>query len=760
MKNWQKNLLKYLLIFTLIFILAKASLPGGITPFSIAFALSLLSINEKGYLIALIFLPANTLSNLTVDNLIISCAIAFLLLIFSFIKIKNKKAIYLVMSFHLLLCYAPKLYFAFTYSNTELYLTIISFIISEIFLICNLHLLKAIKLKGTLYRFSIDEIICLCFLVTSLYCGISCIDLVYVNFYHIISIFSLIISVYLLKEKSLVFACLMGLGYTLSNLDISYLALFSLCALTCLAFKNNKRIFSALCILVIDVIFSLYLSSNIEYTLISIIETLIPLIIFMLIKPTLLDNLMPFITDSKKNILTKNIVNRNRDTLYKKLCELSEVFSEMDNVFKKTVRGVLPIEKAKEMLAEEACQKTCDGCLEKSKCLRAKNGDTNKVFCEILDAGFSRGKATLLDIPPYLTNRCTKVNSLLQCINNLILQYKQYANTISNLDSSKILVAEQLNGVSRIMKSLGSDLKRNVSFDETKENELINELTYNNITCSEAAIYEENTSSTIVNLVIKNEQVENVNIPKIASKVCGHKLTVSQITPSKYTGWSIINLSSATKYDVIFGYANKTKSTEEISGDTYSLLRLNDNRFMLALCDGMGSGENANKSSELAISLVENFYKAGFDNDIILNSVNKLLSINNEESYTALDIGVIDLTNNFADFIKVGAPVGFIKHKTTTDIIQAGALPMGILSEMQPNITKTVLQDGDIIVLVTDGITDAFDSGEKLCNYINNISSLNPQEIADNILDKAVSLNGGVALDDMTVLTCRVYSKK
>ena len=85
---------------------------------------------------------------------------------------------------------------------------------------------------------------------------------------------------------------------------------------------------------------------------------------------------------------------------------------------------------------------------------------------------------------------------------------------------------------------------------------------------------------------------------------------------------------------------------------------------------------------------------------------------------------------------------------------------MGILSEMKPNITKSVLNDGDISVLVTDGIMDSFSSTEALCNFVNNISSLNPQEISDLVLDKAISLNGGIAPDDMTVLTCRVYSKK
>lgn len=758
MKIWQKNLLKYSLIFLVIFLLSKATIQTNIAPFAIAFSLSLIACKERGVVISLLFFSANTLSNLTLENLIISGVISFLLLIFSFIKLKNKKTNIYLFSLYLVLCYLVKFYFVF--NTPDFYPMIISLVISEIYLICCNHLFKAVKLRGVLYRFTLDEIICTCVFIISIYCGISSLNLVYVDFYHITSIFSILLLGQLIKEKNIIFACLVGFGYTLHTLDTSYLALLVLCALVSLAFKNNKKIFSILAIIAVDIVFGLYLNPSLSYSIINLVETIIACLSFAFIKQSWLDYLLLFFTDSKKTILTKDLVNRNRDTLYNKLTKLSEVFSQMDNVFKKMVRGVLPLEDAKKMLAQEACQKVCEGCLEKGKCLRARSGDTDKVFYEILDVGFSRGKATLLDVPPYLTNRCTRVNALLQCMNNLILQYKQYASMVSNLDSSRILIAEQLNGVSRIMKSLGSDLKKNISFDEVKEEKLLSELTFNNIICNEVAIYEDTTNLTIVNLVVRNNDVENKLIQKIVSKICGHKLNISEITPSKYNGWSIINLVSAPKYDVIFGYSNKAKSSDNISGDTYSLLRLSDNRFMMALCDGMGSGEKANKTSELALSLVENFYKAGFDNEIILNSVNKLLSINNEESYTALDLGVIDLNNNFVDFIKLGAPVGFVKHKATTDIVQAGALPIGILSEMQPNITKSVLEDGDIIILVTDGITDAFDSAEKLCNFINNISSLNPQEISDCILEKASELNGGAILDDMSVLTCRIFSKK
>jgi hypothetical protein len=64
----------------------------------------------------------------------------------------------------------------------------------------------------------------------------------------------------------------------------------------------------------------------------------------------------------------------------------------------------------------------------------------------------------------------------------------------------------------------------------------------------------------------------------------------------------------------------------------------------------MGAGVNAHKMSAMTLGLIENFYKAGFDNEIILESVNKLLAVNNQENYSTLDVCLLDLNNQIADF--------------------------------------------------------------------------------------------------------------
>ena len=69
------------------------------------------------------------------------------------------------------------------------------------------------------------------------------------------------------------------------------------------------------------------------------------------------------------------------------------------------------------------------------------------------------------------------------------------------------------------------------------------------------------------------------------------------------------------------------------------------------------------------------------------------------------------------------------------------------------------MQANDIIILISDGISDAFEGKEELVNYINNIENINPQTIADDILNQAYKLNGNIAKDDMSVLVVRVYIK-
>ena len=65
---------------------------------------------------------------------------------------------------------------------------------------------------------------------------------------------------------------------------------------------------------------------------------------------------------------------------------------------------------------------------------------------------------------------------------------------------------------------------------------------------------------------------------------------------------------------------------------------------------------------------------------------------------------------------------------------------------------------GDIIVLVSDGVADAFGERDNLKEFIFSENTSNPQQLAESILLKALD-TVKTPKDDMTVLTMRVYAQ-
>ena len=68
--------------------------------------------------------------------------------------------------------------------------------------------------------------------------------------------------------------------------------------------------------------------------------------------------------------------------------------------------------------------------------------------------------------------------------------------------------------------------------------------------------------------------------------------------------------------------------------------------------------------------------------------------------------------------------------------------------------------------MMTDGIIDSFDgeesdaSGDKaIADFIEGIDSINPQEVADKIMEEAYEKRGGKPVDDMMVLVAKVWKR-
>jgi stage II sporulation protein E len=270
-------------------------------------------------------------------------------------------------------------------------------------------------------------------------------------------------------------------------------------------------------------------------------------------------------------------------------------------------------------------------------------------------------------------------------------------------------------------------------------------------------IYGKENAET-VSLILNMKNFSITGLQNLISKVLGNNMLLaskSDISQDK----CFLSFRKCADYDAVFGIAKHTKDNSTSSGDTYSVTRLDGDKFLVALSDGMGSGKQAETISTTSLTLIESFYKAGIESNVILNTVNKLLAINTEDSFSAMDISVIDLKNLQADFIKYGSPYGFIIGEEGIKIIEGNSLPLGIFNELKPSICTDYLRDGDMLLFLSDGVTDAFKSASEIIDFLRSVPALNPQTLADAVMDKALKLNNGNKLDDMTALAVRVYKK-
>lgn len=217
-------------------------------------------------------------------------------------------------------------------------------------------------------------------------------------------------------------------------------------------------------------------------------------------------------------------------------------------------------------------------------------------------------------------------------------------------------------------------------------------------------------------------------------------------------------------YTVYTGMSKMTKEGGRISGDNYSFIHPDPGTVVMTLSDGMGTGETACEESESVVELLEQFMEAGFRKESAIKLINSILVLRSEEqkTFSTIDMSVINLYSGICDIIKIGASTTFIKREDHVETITSATLPVGVLNQVDYDVVTKKLQDGNFVIMVTDGVIDCIPGIEKekfVEEFILDLKMNNPQEIANAVLNQALELNGWVPKDDMTVLVAGFWSK-
>lgn len=475
---------------------------------------------------------------------------------------------------------------------------------------------------------------------------------------------------------------------------------------------------------------------------------LIPCLLFALLPEKLLDKCAARMRRFGERQLTRESINRNRAMVGEKLYEVSAAFREIEATFSALDDDTENDGARRRFMLEEMEREVCAGCERRNECVQAAR---EEGLQKLVDIGCGKGKVNLIDLPSDLASACRNPSALLFSLNKLLAEYRRHAVDEENAAAGRKLLADQAHAVAEMLKHLALSQSAPVGKHLDAERELRGALAAAGIACEEVFIGGESpdiyitAAGNISAAAMRTAAERALGIPLILS-------SKSALSADKYC----YLFRKRPALDAAFGVASRTKDGESACGDTHSVIKIDERTFLCALSDGMGSGPHARRISDTSLSLIESFYRAGLSGDAVLSTVNRLLAFGREESFACIDTAAVDLDSGRADIVKIGSPLAFLLTETQTEILESESLPLGILDGVRPTVLSRKLNDGDVLVFLSDGITAAFGSSADIADFLGNMRISNPQAVADDLLAGALERTGGIASDDMTVLAVRL----
>jgi serine phosphatase RsbU (regulator of sigma subunit) len=209
----------------------------------------------------------------------------------------------------------------------------------------------------------------------------------------------------------------------------------------------------------------------------------------------------------------------------------------------------------------------------------------------------------------------------------------------------------------------------------------------------------------------------------------------------------------------------KCIQTRAVGGDYYDFLDLGSGRLGLVLADISGKGMSAALlMANLQANLRSQYALALEDIPRLLRSVNRLFYKNTENNnYATTFFAVYDDETRRLRYVNCGHNPPFLARADgSVERLEATATVLGLFEEWDCTVAELELGAGDVLVIYTDGISEASPNesdefGEdRLIEAVRSNRNHSADEILEAILSQVQGFSHGEQADDMTLIVARV----
>lgn len=403
---------------------------------------------------------------------------------------------------------------------------------------------------------------------------------------------------------------------------------------------------------------------------------------------------------------------------------------------------------------DEMYTRSCAGCTMAAKCWQTDFERTYKNILSLLEAIENSGTLCTDDAPRGFRERCIRSDAFINEFNHVYELFKKDLVRIGDAKSERDIIAGQYAETSKLLEEISTDVLEGFSFREDYEEAVVAELDKIGITAFEVSVVE----SSLGHLEVYLGLGIGINTEKVEALLSTLFDTPMGLDESS-AGSGLLKFVSKPRYNAEVVLRQVKSDASEVSGD--SIASFTDGRYRkyVVISDGMGTGKKAMHESRITLRLLREFLSAGFDPEAAIGIVNSALCLKLEKDmFATIDLLCIDLLTGNTEFYKIGAAQSLISRGNNIETVFSSAAPAGIMADIKPQGQLKRLSDGDVVIMLSDGVSDA-ECGEMRTEWIKKKLRTAPSDLestVQDIIETVIEKSHGMIADDMTVAAIRI----
>ena len=401
-----------------------------------------------------------------------------------------------------------------------------------------------------------------------------------------------------------------------------------------------------------------------------------------------------------------------------------------------------PSKRAYMDMALEECEGYCCACPKYGICWERDVETTEKNINIMGERLFSFGQIGRTDVEERFLHRCPNVEKIIDALNDKTKIITESAVRNDKLDAC----AQDYEAISRMIASAFKDC-RNLSIDKVLTEKAIRAAARCGLACEKIEVTGDSEKRVVATGVdVQRSKCTSLELRQELERALG--LALKEAQTAENDGYTILTMERENRFRVDTCAQSFSREKNEINGDSYGCFELGSRQYMV-ICDGMGSGQEAQMTSQLCVDMLSKMLAATSDKVSVLSMLNSLVRAKSVECSSSVDLFEFDLISGEGKFVKSGACPSFIKRGKNVYTLQSKTAPIGIMKRLDAEEHAFSLNKGDICIMVSDGIIASPRDVKWICQYLSEAES-DEEVICKGILNEVK--RRGIS-DDVTVIS-------